>query len=861
MHACSIGLPKTQASYQAESRIPFLGQNSASGSALSAGSVSDIGCHWLRPPCPQPGLRAQLTARANSKGSPPIAVPEAGSSKLPWGARPKLHSADEAENQGTCRRCHGKGYIASEQGIEPCPQCRSPAERSGLKRMVLPAAPDRSQGAQQDTHGGLQATGKGMPQIVQRPRKPRRPFSAEHCEKISEALQDRVYSPKTAEHRERIADSMRRLQADANHKKKLSLALKGRSKACSYCGEVGHQRHHCAKYLNTLPAEERPRSTARRCGLCGEFGHYSKACPKRTTSLSAPAQAPSQPRHLNPARASSPKSAAPASSRPQLRHIIRDDNAAAEAGNNEQTYAAAQQADADEAAGPAQQDQAYGTQAGGLSSGMSHQRPQDAGQAESVSTEVASNGAEPAAAGTAAIAEAAEDSTATSASESSADEDAEQQERISRQGRTIKVSADAKRKYAERTCGFCGEKGHDARNCPQSRSDLDYKVVKGRVKPFKKPISKLEAQKEKPIDALPPKPSDPGQPWVFPLPLDATEVAAQVSFAVEHAYRQGIKNQLVDFPLPAGEAQYGMMGDSQGFAGGVSESFRAARPTVERFLMALKQKDGLQGRLAAEWLNETDCVGAWQSEQLAAVLFPTADSLGELRNIQLDGLDQRLMMVINPQWSTSGQIVSDFGFGQARQDAEKLVRSFQDIYSLRRMSVNGDEVRLLHCYPGPWQVMLVRRNGSIVVAGVDDAPPAYARMVDLLRGVKGSKTSQTWVNRVFPSKRFGTGRDLIPPSTLTDVQRSVRQPATSEPKPSLQPQQHSPALSKPKLAPGEQRIFDNRFADVDIVTGARVRDLRYEPLSQLARWQEQIFGSKDDQGPNTTLGTDTDHEN
>lgn len=70
---------------------------------------------------------------------------------------------------------------------------------------------------------------------------------------------------------------------------------------------------------------------------------------------------------------------------------------------------------------------------------------------------------------------------------------------------------------------------------------------------------------------------------------------------------------------------------------------------------------GLQGRLAAEWLNETDCVGAWQSEQLAAVLFPTADSLGELRNIQLDGLDRRLMLVINPQWSTSGQIVSDFG--------------------------------------------------------------------------------------------------------------------------------------------------------------------------------------------------------
>ena len=60
------------------------------------------------------------------------------------------------------------------------------------------------------------------------------------------------------------------------------------------------------------------------------------------------------------------------------------------------------------------------------------------------------------------------------------------------------------------------------------QSDLDYKVVKGRVKPFKKPPWKPEPEKEKPVDAIPPKPSEPGQPWVFPLPLDPTEVAAQV---------------------------------------------------------------------------------------------------------------------------------------------------------------------------------------------------------------------------------------------------------------------------------------------------------------------------------------------
>ena len=80
----------------------------------------------------------------------------------------------------------------------------------------------------------------------------------------------------------------------------------------------------------------------------------------------------------------------------------------------------------------------------------------------------------------------------------------------------------------------------------------------------------------------------------YPKVLNGIACVLQVSFAVNHAFRQGIKNQLVEFPLPVGEAHYGIMGDSQGFAGGVSESFRAARPTVERFLMSLKQQDGLQ---------------------------------------------------------------------------------------------------------------------------------------------------------------------------------------------------------------------------------------------------------------------------
>ena len=44
--------------------------------------------------------------------------------------------------------------------------------------------------------------------------------------------------------------------------------------------------------------------------------------------------------------------------------------------------------------------------------------------------------------------------------------------------------------------------------------------------------------------------------------------------------------------------------------------------------------------MEAEWLDETDCVGLWRSAALAAVVFPTADTLSSLR--QLAGMVRAL---------------------------------------------------------------------------------------------------------------------------------------------------------------------------------------------------------------------------
>ena len=69
----------------------------------------------------------------------------------------------------------------------------------------------------------------------------------------------------------------------------------------------------------------------------------------------------------------------------------------------------------------------------------------------------------------------------------------------------------------------------------------------------------------------------------------------------------------------------------------------------------------VQGRMAADWIDESDCVGAWQNSGLAAVLFPTAESLPQVRQIARVKGPHRLMLIINPQWQMNGQVVSDFG--------------------------------------------------------------------------------------------------------------------------------------------------------------------------------------------------------
>lgn len=264
------------------------------------------------------------------------------------------------------------------------------------------------------------------------------------------------------------------------------------------------------------------------------------------------------------------------------------------------------------------------------------------------------------------------------------------------------------------------------------------------------PREALELQENSPKTVLGAKPNVAANgAIVFPLPVRPEHCVLQAAGAVLRAWEDGIRRQSLEILLPqAGSANDG------GWPGGIRQQFRVALPMVEGLLKRLKLAPSLQGRITAEWLDEGDCVGAWQSEKLAAVVFPTADALPAVQRIDDALSGKRLLLVLNPQWQPQGQIVSDFGFGKSRRQAERFVESLESVYSLRRVRVLGDEIRILRCYPGSWQVYFVRSASNTELLSVEDDKPTYQRLLELCRSFQGSRSSKSWLDRVLDGRSY-----------------------------------------------------------------------------------------------------------
>ncbi|KAG2492415.1 hypothetical protein HYH03_009358 [Edaphochlamys debaryana] len=230
---------------------------------------------------------------------------------------------------------------------------------------------------------------------------------------------------------------------------------------------------------------------------------------------------------------------------------------------------------------------------------------------------------------------------------------------------------------------------------------------------------------------------------IVPLPEGPAQQVQQAVQAIEAAWRDGVKRQRLELLLPLIGAT-----DLDDWPGGIRQQFKAAQPMVESILRSVKQIEGLQGPLAANIWDQGDAVGAWTGKELACVLFPTAATLDKLTKL-CNGPDAPgLVIIVNPQWETRGNLMSDFGFGQRKVDAERFIEGFEYSYCLKQLRVYGDTIRTLKAHPNRWQVHVAGRKVAPDCIATRDEQPTYQEIEALLRDRPDSMMNKSIFDRI-----------------------------------------------------------------------------------------------------------------
>ncbi|KAJ7547776.1 hypothetical protein O6H91_08G104000 [Diphasiastrum complanatum] len=231
-----------------------------------------------------------------------------------------------------------------------------------------------------------------------------------------------------------------------------------------------------------------------------------------------------------------------------------------------------------------------------------------------------------------------------------------------------------------------------------------------------------------------------------PNPQTVEEAIEQARKSVQRAISDGKKRQLLQFLLPVDQRQFNYLDtEPRDYPCGISQEFQACCKVVASLLQesrSLDQKTEIVTRRIGEVQNEMDPVGLLypSDKSIAAIVFPIAETLKQVRSLA-ESDENRPLLLLNPQWRASGQIVSDFGFGPWKRQAEEFLQTFETTYMLLEQRIgeasnviagSGGVVRILKCYPYDWHVYLMAWDGTSEIIAIVPERPSYKQLEELV---------------------------------------------------------------------------------------------------------------------------------
>lgn len=130
----------------------------------------------------------------------------------------------------------------------------------------------------------------------------------------------------------------------------------------------------------------------------------------------------------------------------------------------------------------------------------------------------------------------------------------------------------------------------------------------------------------------------------------------------------------------------------------------AANPLTQDILKAMNEDDLT---IYASILDESDGVSVLMAQASEAkddscsVLLPSADTVKKLQSLEAQVGPKRNLILVNTQWKRK----TDFGFfGEDEQVG--FAERFEPTFYSGNLMVEGEQIRIVRSYPGPWRVFL-----------------------------------------------------------------------------------------------------------------------------------------------------------
>ena len=181
------------------------------------------------------------------------------------------------------------------------------------------------------------------------------------------------------------------------------------------------------------------------------------------------------------------------------------------------------------------------------------------------------------------------------------------------------------------------------------------------------------------------------------FPTSVQDQVRQASDALRRATDDGKHRHSIRLLLPLIGAT-----ELDDWPGGARQMMEAASPLIQDIL-----KSSGNVSIQASMLDASDGVSVLMAQAVEAkddscsVLLPSADTLSKLQSLEKQVGTKRNLILVNPQWKRK----TDFSFF-GRNEQVQFAELFEPTYFCGNLMVEGDQVRLLRSYPGPWRIFL-----------------------------------------------------------------------------------------------------------------------------------------------------------